>query len=54
MMFYRDGVKNAELTAMDVHTVARGRRDLLSQDVDAERVRKAGGGRKRLEKKRRK
>jgi hypothetical protein len=46
--------KIAELTAMDVHTVARGRRELLSQDVDAERVRKAGGGRKRLEKKRRK
>jgi len=46
--------KIAELTDMDVHTVARGRRDLLSQDVDAERVRKAGGGRKRVEKKRRK
>ena len=42
----------AELTGMDVHTVARGRRELLSQDVDAERVRKAGGGRKRVEKKR--
>ena len=46
--------KIAELTDMDVHTVARGRRELLSQDVDAERVRKAGGGRKRVEKKRRK
>ena len=44
--------KIAELTAMDVHTVARGRRELLSQDVDAGRVRKAGGGRKSLEKKR--
>ena len=44
----------AELTGMDVHTVARGRRELLSQDVDAQRVRKAGGGRKRVEKKRRK
>jgi len=46
--------KIAELTAMDVHTVARGRRELLGQDVDTERVRKAGGGRKRVEKKRRK
>ena len=46
--------KIAELTAMDVHTVARGRRELLSQDVDAEGVRKAGGGRKGLGKKRRK
>lgn len=46
--------KIAELTAMDVHTVARGRRELLSQDVDVEGVRKAGGGRKGLEKKRRK
>lgn len=46
--------KIAKLTDMDVHTVARGRRELLSQDVDAERVRKAGGGRKRVEKKRRK
>lgn len=46
--------KIAEVTDMDVHTVARGRRELLSQDVDTERVRKAGGGRKRVEKKRRK
>lgn len=46
--------KLAELIAMDVHTVARGRRELLGQDVDTERVRKAGGGRKGVEKKRRK
>ena len=46
--------KIAELTAMDVHTVARGRRELLSHDVDIEGIRKAGGGRKGLEKKRRK
>jgi hypothetical protein len=44
----------AELTGIDVHTVARGRRDLLSEDIDAEGHRKAGGGRKGLEKKRRK
>ncbi len=44
----------AELTHMGVHTVARGRRELLGQDLDTERVRKAGGGRKGVEKKRRK
>ena len=46
--------KIAQFTAMDVHTVARGRRELLSQDVEAEGVRKTGGGRKGLGKKRRK
>lgn len=46
--------KIAELTHMDVHTVARGRRELLSQDVERERVRKVGGGRKPVEKKRQK
>ena len=44
----------AELTGMDVHTVARGRRELLGGDVDPGRVRTAGGGRKRVEKKLRK
>lgn len=44
--------KIAELTHMGVHTVARGRRELLGHDVDTERVRKAGGGRKGVEKKR--
>jgi hypothetical protein len=33
--------------------VARGRRELLARDVEVERIRKAGGGRKPLEKKRR-
>jgi len=46
--------KIAEVTDMDVHTVARGRRELLSHDLDAKGVRKAGGGRKGVEKKRRK
>ncbi len=41
----------AELLGLDVGTVARGRRELLEQDVEVERVRRAGGGRKRLEKK---
>lgn len=36
---------------MDPHTVAEGRRQLLAQDVEPDRIRKAGGGRKRVEKK---
>jgi hypothetical protein len=44
----------AELLGLDPGTVARGRRELLSQDVERERVRRAGGGRKPAEKKRRK
>lgn len=44
----------AELLGLDVGTVARGRRELLSQDVEHERTRRAGGGRRPLEKKRRK
>jgi hypothetical protein len=44
----------ADLLGLDPSTVARGRRQLLSQDVERERVRKQGGGRKPLEKKRRK
>ena len=37
---------------LDPHTVARGRYQLLSQDVEVGRTRKAGAGRKRVEKKR--
>ncbi len=44
----------ADLLGLDVGTVARGRQDLRQQEVDAKRVRRAGGGRKSLEKKRRK
>lgn len=43
----------AELLGLDITTVARGRRALLDQDVDLERVRRAGGGRRSMEKKRR-
>lgn len=46
--------KIAALTGMDVHTVAKGRRQLLQQDFDRQRVRTKGGGRKSVEKKRRK
>ena len=42
----------AELLGLSIGTVARGRRELLNRDVDARRIRKKGGGRKKLEKKR--
>jgi len=42
----------AEFIGMDPHTVAKGRRELLEQDVAVDRIRKAGGGRKQVEKKR--
>jgi hypothetical protein len=44
----------ADFVGMDAHTVAKGRRELAQHDVDVERIRKAGGGRKPAEKKRRK
>lgn len=45
-------VRIAELFGLDIGTVARGRRELLQQDVELDRVRRAGGGRKAVEKKR--
>jgi hypothetical protein len=42
----------ADFLDLDAHTVARGRQQLLTQDVEVERARQAGGGRKRVEKKR--
>ena len=44
--------KLAELLQLDAHTVARGRKQLLAQEVEWKRVRKPGGGRKLVEKKR--
>lgn len=41
----------AELLDLDPHTVARGRHELMNQDVEVERARRIGGGRKPLEKK---
>ena len=38
--------KIADLLDVDVHTVARGRRELFSSHVDRERIRRKGGGRK--------
>lgn len=43
--------KLAELLQLDPHTVARGRKELLTQQVERDRVRKAGAGRKPVEKK---
>ena len=42
----------ADLLHLDPHTVAKGRRQLLAQDVEVARVRGVGGGRKPTEKKR--
>jgi hypothetical protein len=42
----------ADFLDLDPHTVARGRQQLLSQDVEVDRARKAGAGRKPVEKKR--
>ena len=40
----------ADFLDLDPHTVARGRRQLLAQDVEVDRARKAGAGRKPVEK----
>lgn len=42
----------AEWTGLDVHTVAKGRHELMSQNVDHDRVRRPGAGRPSVEKKR--
>lgn len=41
----------ARLLDMDVHTVAKGRRQLLESDIEIERVRRAGAGRTSIKKK---
>lgn len=46
--------KIAQLFGLDAHTVARGRKELFDSDIELERVRKIGGGRKLVEKKHRK
>ena len=45
-------VRIAKLLGLDRGTVARGRQELLSQEIHSGRVRKAGGGRPSMEKKR--
>jgi len=49
---YGGDQRMAEFIGMDPHTVAKGRRELIEQDSETDRIRKAGGGRKRVEKKR--
>ena len=44
----------ARATGMDPHTIALGRRELRARDRELERARRPGGGRPRVEKKRRK
>jgi hypothetical protein len=44
----------ADFLGLDAHTVARGRQELLKHDVQFHAVRRAGAGRKPVEKKRRK
>ena len=44
--------KMADLLGLDVHTVARGRRELFGGQAERGRIRQAGGGRKPAEKKR--
>lgn len=41
----------AEFLGMDSHTIARGRQQLLDQNVSTGRTRRSGGGRQRVEKK---
>jgi hypothetical protein len=41
----------AEFLGLDPHTIARGRRQLLDQDVEVGRIRQSSAGRKPVEKK---
>ena len=43
--------KLAEFLGLDLHTVARGRRELLAGQIDGRRIPRPGGGRKPAEKK---
>jgi hypothetical protein len=48
----RGGDQNiSELIGLDVHTIAKGRKELLSGDIDIDRMRKVGGGNKKVKKK---
>ena len=42
----------SDFLGLDVHTVARGRQQLLEQNVSSGRIRRRGGGRTPMEKKR--
>jgi len=51
---YGGDKKIARLFGLDMHTVARGRKELYHGEIETDRVRRFGGERKFLEKKRRK
>ncbi len=51
---YGGDQKIAHLFGLDMHTVAKGRKELCRGEIETDRVRRIGGGRKFLEKKRRK
>lgn len=48
---YGGDQRMAAFIGMDPHTVAKGRRELIERDFELDRIRKAGGGRKPVEKK---
>lgn len=48
---YGGDKKIADLLGLNVHTVAKGRRELFGSDISTENVRKKGAGRKTVEKK---
>lgn len=43
--------KISELLGLNAHTVAKGKRELLSDDITTDRIRNAGGGNKNIKKK---
>jgi hypothetical protein len=47
---YGGDEKISQKTGLDVKTVSRGRKELLSKNVDIERIRKKGAGRPSLKK----
>lgn len=51
---YGGDKKIAHLFGLDMHTVAKGRKELCHGEIETDKVRRVGGGRKFLEKKRRK
>ncbi|MEA3428745.1 MAG: hypothetical protein U9Q84_05955 [Thermodesulfobacteriota bacterium] len=51
---YGGDKKIAHLFGLDMHTVAKGRKELCRGEIETDKVRRVGGGRKFLEKKRHK
>lgn len=51
MCGYGGDRKIADLLGLDEHTIGRGRKEVLQRDIETERIRRVGGGRKSSEKK---